>query len=177
MRSYEFIVKETKGRVVAVPNIEAVIHTHLMQDLPKLLGKITPGLGTAIAVAMIGLDIYKKDWTNLALDSLTVVSPPPAQWAIFATQLVNEYYGYCYLNDDDTPADIFADMIDDRNSTLTRIAKLKTYIVNDLENAFATGKEKLSGKQAQQNFRATQVGMDTPNNPDPRKHPERYPTQ
>ena len=34
---------------------------------------------------------------------------------------------------------------------------------------------RMNGRQAQQNYRQGQVGMDTPNNPNPRLHPERYP--
>lgn len=33
----------------------------------------------------------------------------------------------------------------------------------------------VSGKEAAQNMRNALTGMDTPNNPDPRKHPEKYP--
>ena len=36
-------------------------------------------------------------------------------------------------------------------------------------------KPRMTGQQAQRNYRQGQVGLDTPNNPDPRKHPERYP--
>jgi hypothetical protein len=172
MRSYEFIIETG---VSERNGIDQLVRNHIKQDLPKLIAKSAPGLGTILALVAVGFDIYNNDYTNLALDSLAVVAPSPVQWAILATQLVNEYYGYCYINDDGSPADLAKDTYTDPKGTAARTLHLKDMLIKDLQNAFEEGKEKISGIQGQKNTRKVLTGMDTPGNPDPRKHPERYP--
>jgi len=46
--------------------------------------------------------------------------------------------------------------------------------VRDHPEQFVRPEGRLTGKQAAQNMRQAQTGMDTPNNPDPRKYPEYY---
>ena len=69
------------------------------------------------------------------------------------------------------------DMATDPVKFKDNISYMTSEFVEYLQELIGVGKQKISGKQGQQNMRAAMTGMDTPNNPDPRKHPERYPSQ
>jgi hypothetical protein len=57
----------------------------------------------------------------------------------------------------------------ERSVVKRRIAAIQDQLLQTLKS------DAVTGKQAAQNMRNSLTGMDTPNNPDPRKHPEKYP--
>lgn len=180
MRSYEFIVNEAATALVGKPrhNFKELVPGIVKKSLPKLFNiKTIPGVADVVFLGQAAYDLWKGDYTNAALDAAMIFTPTPVTLALVATQIINDSYSELFADINDKPASMVTDLANDPKKYWNNMDYMKDYFIDYLQELLAVGKEKLNGKQAQQNFRATQVGMDTPNNPDPRKHPERYPTQ
>jgi len=179
MRANEFILKEAAS-AVGMPrsNIKELMPKLVAKSLPQLINiKSIPGVMNIVALLGVGLNLSRGNYTDAALNTAMIFTPPLATVALIATQIINDRYSemFVYENGDDASAvkDLATDPVKFKNNISQMAAEFGEY----LQELMAVGKQKISGKQGQQNMRAALTGMDTPNNPDPRKHPERYPSQ
>lgn len=179
MRANEFTLRETAGAIgVPVPNIKVLIPKLVAKSLPQLINiKTIPGVFNIYALLSAGLNLYNGDYTSAALNTAMVFTPPMASLVLVAVEIINSNYSEMFVYKNGEKASAVRDMATDPVKFKDNISYMTSEFVEYLQELIGVGKQKISGKQGQQNMRAAMTGMDTPNNPDPRKHPERYPSQ
>ena len=159
----------------------------IAKSLPKLTAKgffsSIPLAGTIIGVGFAVPYLLKGDWIGAALSisagltSNAVGVGTVASWGMIAYAAAREIYADVYSDQVGHAVTLEQDYAADPQGTRARIKELADQIFADLKAGFQTNYPKLTGKQAQQNMRQAQTGMDTPANPNPRLHPELYPQQ
>ena len=157
----------------------------IAKSLPELTAKgvfsSIPLVGTAVGVAFAIEPLLKGDWIGAALSlgagltSNAVGVGAVASWSMIVYAAAREIYGDVYSDQVGHPVTVEQDYAADPQGTRARIKELADQIYADLKAGFQTNYPRLTGKQAQQNMRQAQTGMDTPANPNPRLHPELYP--
>jgi len=179
MRANEFILTETAGAIgVPVPNIKVLIPKLVAKSLPQLINiKTIPGVFNIVMLGLAANDLYNGDYTSAALNTAMVFTPPITSLVLVAVQIINSNYSEMFVYKNGEKASAVKDMATDPVKFKDNISYMTSEFVEYLQELIGVGKQKISGKQGQQNMRAAMTGMDTPNNPDPRKHPERYPSQ
>jgi hypothetical protein len=168
-------------RKLSQPQVKAL----MAKSLPKLtlqgVFASIPIVNTIIGVAYVVPSLLKGDWVGagLALGSMTAGNIPvvgtATGWSLAIAAVARELYNDIYSDMVGHDVTFEQDYAADPAGTRARAQELANEIYVELKALFQTNYPRLTGAQAQQNMRQAQTGMDTPANPDPRKHPELYP--